>query len=309
MVPEITIVFTDIRGASLMSAEEASHYITKDGVGGIRGGNLAGSFFRGFFTFPYPKYTLVVKGFYGQPVSYEMTVSDFRVSFNADSGNFKATAKFIGYSYSYLSDVMFNALCAAPYSDFVGKDYWDAHTKGENPDWFCFKENRQPAPMPTLGQVLYLYNKAKHEGEKAANDSDVAVESQKFTEKKDKIINIKKLLREYSDIILENFEKTQADELGTNTEENNTVIDSKIEDGIIRYAIFYGWKNNTPSRVVNENLKKKIDEKIGQLNSALNGIVSNPNVTNFLTNLQEFKDDSLPDDIVQNIGDIQDRYS
>lgn len=309
MVPEITIVFTDIRGASLMSAEEASHYVTKDGVGGIRGGNLAGSFFRGFFTFPYPKYTLVVKGFYGQPVSYEMTVSDFRVSFNADSGNFKATAKFIGYSYSYLSDVMFNALCAAPYSDFVGKDYWDAHTKGENPDWFCFKENRQPAPMPTLGQVLYLYNKAKHEGEKAANDSDVAVESQKFTEKKDKIINIKKLLREYSDIILENFEKTQADELGTNTEENNTVIDSKIEDGIIRYAIFYGWKNNTPSRVVNENLKKKIDEKIGQLNSALNGIVSNPNVTNFLTNLQEFKDDSLPDDIVQNIDNIQDRYS
>jgi hypothetical protein len=68
---------------------------------------------------------LFVKGFYGEPVSYELTCADFRAKFNSDTGNFSCTAKFVGYMFSFLNDVMMNGLIAAPYSDFIGEEYWN----------------------------------------------------------------------------------------------------------------------------------------------------------------------------------------
>lgn len=36
-----------------------------------------------FFTFPYPKFKLLVKGFYGKPVTFQLTCSKFTGSFNS----------------------------------------------------------------------------------------------------------------------------------------------------------------------------------------------------------------------------------
>ena len=124
MVPEVTIEFVDVRGAALFSPRESQD--GNDGALSQEQYDTAGSFFQCFFTFPYPKFTLLVKGFYGQPVSYELTCSDFRAKFDAQTGNFACTAKFVGYAFSFLSDVMVNAMVAAPYSDYIGADYWDA---------------------------------------------------------------------------------------------------------------------------------------------------------------------------------------
>ena len=114
MVPEVTIQFIDVRGVSLFAQEEMRHCMAKNGIGGVDDTSVEGSFFKCFFTFPYPKFTLKVKGFYGEMVSYELTCSDFRAAFDSNTGNFNVTAKFIGYAFSFLNDIMTNALLAAP---------------------------------------------------------------------------------------------------------------------------------------------------------------------------------------------------
>lgn len=127
MVPEVTIEFTDIRGAAVFGPKEAYETALNDAGVAAKDGNVdvANTFFQCFFTFPYPKFTLLIKGFYGQPVSYELSCADFRARFNSSSGNFDCTAKFVGYHFSFLADVMFNILVAAPYSDYIGADYWN----------------------------------------------------------------------------------------------------------------------------------------------------------------------------------------
>ena len=61
-VPTIKMRFIDVRGASLFGRQEVTHVdekITKDSIWGC------------FFTFPYPKFRLQIKGFYGHPVTYQ----------------------------------------------------------------------------------------------------------------------------------------------------------------------------------------------------------------------------------------------
>lgn len=151
MVPEVTIEFTDIRGAAVFGPKEAYETALNDAGVAAKDGNVdvANTFFQCFFTFPYPKFTLLVKGFYGQPVSYELSCADFRARFNSSSGNFDCTAKFVGYHFSFLADVMFNILVAAPYSDYIGEDYWNDHD-------FRLLNNAGEAGirMPKLAEVI-----------------------------------------------------------------------------------------------------------------------------------------------------------
>ena len=125
-VPEVTIEFVDVRGAAVFGQRELyeSESVEK-AINENYPFNVQNTFFQCFFTFPYPKFRLLVKGFYGEPVSYELTCADFRARFNSDTGNFSCTAKFVGYMFSFLNDVMMNGLIAAPYSDFIGSEYWN----------------------------------------------------------------------------------------------------------------------------------------------------------------------------------------
>lgn len=195
MVPEVTIKFTDIRGAALFAVEEASHYKEdKMGVGNVADTALEGSFFKCFFTMPYPKFTLCVKGFYGQPVAYELACSDFRASFNSSTGNFDATAKFIGYSFSFLGDVMMNALTAAPFSDYLGKKYWDANVGTR----FTLKgTNGETVPMMTLGEFVTKVDSAIETASGMVASSPVAQESETLNQDKENISNVRNAYDNY----------------------------------------------------------------------------------------------------------------
>lgn len=139
--PEITINFTDIRGASLMAAADYSHdYITDDINKAKYADNFANSFFSTFFKFPYPRYTLIVKGFYGRPVSYMLCVNDFKTRFNSQNGNFDVTVSFIGYMYGLLTDIPMRLLFAAPYSEYRGEEYWKQQTEGGH---FIYEDTKQ----------------------------------------------------------------------------------------------------------------------------------------------------------------------
>lgn len=150
MVPEVTIEFVDVRGVALFAQKELyeTNKNTDTAIDGNNSKDIANTFFQCFFMFPYPKFTLLIKGFYGQPVSYELTCADFRARFDSRTGNFACTAKFVGYHFSFLNDVMMNGLIAAPYSDYIGADYWDRKK------FKVIGNSGEPIDMPKIGTLL-----------------------------------------------------------------------------------------------------------------------------------------------------------
>lgn len=152
-VPIINIVFTDVRGLSLFQPTELSRTDSYDGIRGLNVDNIAQSFFQCFFRVPMPKFTITLKGFYGKPVTYEVMCDKFVTKFNSSTGDFDVNTRFIGYSYSFLTDISMDALIAAPYSDYEGKDYWESKVKdGTFALWN--REKTEKKPMPTLVEVM-----------------------------------------------------------------------------------------------------------------------------------------------------------
>ena len=123
--PTITINFVDVHGSALWGREEAIH----DSDGNITSDTLLGVFFQQ----PYPLFRLQVKGFLGKEVTYQLSVSSFNGKYNSQTGNFEATATFIGYSYSLLTDIPLKALAYVSEMDYVGRQYWES--RRSSPEW------------------------------------------------------------------------------------------------------------------------------------------------------------------------------
>lgn len=109
--PEVNIKFVDVRGNAVFNPyEKTNDPETKD--------SARKPFLSCFFMFPYPIFKLTVKGYYGKPVTYRLTVKDVRSQFNASTGNFEINVNFIGYMYSYLTDVPMRMLLISPYINY-----------------------------------------------------------------------------------------------------------------------------------------------------------------------------------------------
>ena len=150
--PTVTIKFVDQRGSSLFGREEATHYNDKLTIDNI---------FGAFFTAPYPKFKLQIKGFYGKPVTLQLTCSGFKGNLNPQTGNFEATATFIGYSYSLLTDIPFQYIVAAPYCDYAGRQYW--FSKVSSPEWRPMKSGGKQ--MPRIYEFVEKLNRAFSNGD------------------------------------------------------------------------------------------------------------------------------------------------
>ena len=153
VVPVITVQFSDVRGMSLFTPTEMgkdSRFVNKR--------NVEQSFFQAFFQLPYPKFNISVKGFYGNPVSYEVTCDKFDTNFNSETGNFDVTARFIGYRYSFLSDISMDLLLAAPYAKYLGEEYWNEQKA--NGHFAITDVNGNKVQMPTMVEIMTKYNEA-----------------------------------------------------------------------------------------------------------------------------------------------------
>lgn len=163
-VPIITIKFTDVRGMSLFQPTELNNNQSFNGIRGFDQGNIAQSFFHAFFVLPLPKFTVHVKGFYGRPVSYEVMCQNFDAAFNSRTGDFDVTAKFIGFAYSFMSDISFDALLAAPYSDYIGAKYWNDNVNNGRfrlPD----KSGQDMVNMPKLYEIRQYFKTIMNESD------------------------------------------------------------------------------------------------------------------------------------------------
>lgn len=148
VVPEVTIKFTDIKGAALHAAEE---YVLSESLNN----NMTESskFLSCFFTVPYPRFELYLKGFYGKPVFYDLSCASFKTEFHADTGNYSAVATLVGYSFSLLSDITMCSLIAAPLSTYAGKDYWTQSS-------FKFDDG---IAMPTFQELIVKWKGRQHQ--------------------------------------------------------------------------------------------------------------------------------------------------
>ena len=154
-VPIITVRMTDVRGLSMMQPNELMRDVSYLGVKGISPDKVAQSFFQCFFRVPYPRFRLFLKGFYGKPVSYEMMCDKFDTNFNSSTGDFDITIHFIGYMYSFLTDVAFQVLAAAPYSSY-NSEYWQNEISSGR---FTIPDiDGNLRPMPTLTEMVTNYN-------------------------------------------------------------------------------------------------------------------------------------------------------
>lgn len=121
--PRVTIKFTDIKGGALMMPHEENYSREQN-----KFSNAVSNFFTSLFSFPYPEFTLRVKGFYGKKVDFSLVVEEFKSSFNNQTGNFDATVKFIGKMFSVYTDIPMSYLLIAPYcryGSFNNQTIWE----------------------------------------------------------------------------------------------------------------------------------------------------------------------------------------
>lgn len=184
--PTVVIKFVDVRGSALFGREEAIHLDEK-----LQAENVFGA----FFTMPYPLFRLQVKGFLGKPVTYQLTCSNFKGEFNSQTGNFEAVATFLGYSWSFLTDIPFTYLVAAPYSTYKGKDYWDRNVSS-NRDWQLQKHDGTTQNPPKLYKVFRRIKEAFHYNLGKGNDEQ-RNEIQQISEENKALTNIKNYLNNF----------------------------------------------------------------------------------------------------------------
>ena len=152
--PQVTINFTDVKGFGLMSTMEYNYEEGKIN-------NLtAKSFFTSLFNFPYPIFTLEVKGYYGKSISFDLSLLEFHTAFDSQTGNFKTTVKFIGHMYGVYADIPMSYLMVSPYIDYKGGNLMDTLTnKNLEPVGEVWKQLISVNTFPTYLYILRSFNK------------------------------------------------------------------------------------------------------------------------------------------------------
>lgn len=219
-IPIITIKFTDVRGMSLFTPTELSRTNTT-----INKKNIEESFFQCFFNFPYPKFYVTVKGFYGKPVTYEVTCDKFNTNFNAESGNFDVDVRFIGYKYSFLTDVSLEAVLAAPHTDYLGKKYWEEQVNSGHFTITDIYGNK--VGMPTLYDLNNKIKKIIASGDPTISDTTISHEEDTHEEEKRELEKIKSTYddwyRTLEQDLIKKYGKDYCYPFKANTSDNDSV--------------------------------------------------------------------------------------
>lgn len=235
MYPVVTIRFIDVRGYSLMMPEENSF------ANRLKNNDYnqeAKSFFNALFRFPYPIFLLKIKGFYGDAVTFQLAVNEFKSSFDSSTGNFIITVTFIGYMYGLYGDLPMKYLFAAPYDEYCGSQYWDTQN-------FTFDDGTK---IPKIDELLRNISEASNKIEQVTNQNPNIVKSKQYTQQIDSLKNI---LSNYTAFI---------DSLGGGVEQQ--IVGKK-------YILVLGYvkNNNEVLGIYDTNAFKRFYESVENYNS------------------------------------------
>ena len=121
-VPQVTITFVDVRGQTLFEQGQNSPYAA-------------------FFQLPYPLFKLILKGFYGKAVQYQLMLEKFTASFDGTTGNYIVTCTFKGRVAALLADITLQELRTAPY--MFSKSYQVSDEGTDTTETFITSKGRQ----------------------------------------------------------------------------------------------------------------------------------------------------------------------
>lgn len=162
LYPRVQMRLTDVRAASLMMPQEQVLYDVT-GKEKINSDEVCKSFFQSFFRFPYPRFELTVKGFYGTCVTFVLSVENFKASFNSETGNFDVNISFIGSIYGLYTDIPMNLIILAPYigknvNEYGYNQYWAQETSSNGRFFYIdYENNNVGVPISTFFQFLKNY--------------------------------------------------------------------------------------------------------------------------------------------------------
>jgi len=282
-VPVITIKFTDVRGMSIFQPSELNDDTSFNGIRGFSKDNIAQSFFHAFFTLPLPKFTIILKGFYGEPVSYQVMCDKFDTAFDSANGYFDVTARFIGYAYSFMADVSFNALLAAPYSDYIGESYWESQTTGDKPRFVIPDKNGIPMPMPKLFDIRKNIETLIVDSDSEAHDSSDEAEDKTHETEIQELTRLRGAYRAWYDSLYtmccNKYGTDYCYRLGGTTE----------DDDYRRVIIFTNGKNISGADLSSEYLQfdESFRKQTGDLKNAIDEFNSSSNAHRKLSNVME----------------------
>jgi len=89
--PVVDIDFVDVQGRALFEQGEDSPYSA-------------------FMQMPYPLFELTLKGYFGKALRYELMLQTFNARFDANTGNYIISTKFIARTHALLNDINLNQL-------------------------------------------------------------------------------------------------------------------------------------------------------------------------------------------------------
>ena len=264
----VTIRMVDIRGRALFEKG-------------------AGSIYSNFFHLPYPLFTLTVKGFYGQAVTYSLVLTDsVKVDFQND-GDYYLTATFMATNQKLLNDIRLQDAIVAPYlfetkkinSNVEGDVQVCKNTKGfdilteiyrEYAEEGLISENLGEKPL-TLPQLIEYINSYDIKVEKNLfDDADISFFSDiaKYGEK----------LKQLSAAVKDWFEKY--------VNINNPVTDPKTNEVYMFFKKEFegGIKTKSVTDSSGNKKNKQIDIIKGGVDESLKSIIEN-----LTKELSEFK--------------------
>jgi hypothetical protein len=239
--PLIKIKFIDVRGNSVFSqSTDISNTGNPD------------SDYSVFFDFPYPLFELVVKGFYGKPVSYCLHLTKFTSSFNSSTGNFEIETEFIGYTYAILTDMLLG-LIRAVITTPEGRKNWERKVA---------KYAAAGITLKSIDEFIDDISKLADEFKKIANNDKNSEQLNINAETREALDKIETKLNSLLNNIVPNgtdYSKSKAGIAITSTDRKN-VIDNLIKNFKEEIKTFVDGENGINSKIKEDDLKIKTND-------------------------------------------------
>ncbi len=210
-IPQVSIKFVDVRGSSVFASANRSH------ENGNNDESMEGEFFRAFFTMPYPKFVLKVKGYYGRTASFLLSCVECNHTFDSATGNFIIDASFIGYTFAFFADIPFNILKCISLCEYANCNM--LYGGGD----FHFKEP-DSTPIPTFKDFISSLKTLSTSIEETKTEENSS--SKQYRECQDKDTKLNKLNGAGSGLMESCYKFINSSEYFENvkTVENNGVI-------------------------------------------------------------------------------------
>jgi hypothetical protein len=255
-LPQVSIEFVDVRGMSLMNPIQAFKDKNIE--------NAINSFFSAFYTIPYPLFKLLVKGVYGDSVTYDLVAQDIRTTLDPLTGNVIISASFVGFSFAMFADVPFDWIKSAPYNKYGQGEtliYWTEQIKNKR---FTFDSPDDNVPIPTFPQLYDIIQKTIRIVEKNDQEGPAAKRKMKLDDINSKLEIIEHKFNEFLRAVIEYINPSQGNP-------SKPVISfDDIDNGILLFFTI-----NELNLILDNETLKSYDDEIESFIKAYNEIIDN----------------------------------